>query len=275
MNGGLRPGRVAMFLETMHDAAGAGSFAAGLDARALIIVTFLYLAALLSVPLVRVDSIVWFAFYPIVAAPLAGIAFATIARRSLVALPLLVAVAAFNPLLSRETALHIAGIDISAGWLSFISILLRGLFALQALLLLVHAAGFRNICEGLRRMGCPALMAGQLLMLHRYLTVLLEEASSMGRARRARGYRRRNFDLRLWVPMTGALLLRTLERSRRISMAMRARGYTSGIPALWGGDPAAMRKWRPADTLYCAAWGGVFALLRFCDIPSLLNHFRI
>ena len=64
---------------------------------------------------------------------------------------------------------------VSRGWVSFVSIILRGLLSVQALLLLVYVAGFNRMCEALRRPGMPRVLVTQLLMVYRYLTVLLQE----------------------------------------------------------------------------------------------------
>ena len=67
-----------------------------IDARALLIVTAVYLVAMLSVPLQRTDSIIWFAVYPIISAPLAHIPYERLFRNSLYVLPLLFFIGIFK-----------------------------------------------------------------------------------------------------------------------------------------------------------------------------------
>lgn len=61
-----------------------------IDSRALLGVTVVYLVAMLSVPLLRTDMIIWFAVYPIITAPLAHIAYERLFKNSLYVLPLLI-----------------------------------------------------------------------------------------------------------------------------------------------------------------------------------------
>lgn len=235
-----------------------------IDARALLIVTVVYLAAMLSVPLQRTDSIIWFAVYPILSAPLAHIPYERLFRNSLYVLPLLFFIGIFNPFFDHTPTFTVFGLTVSAGWISFISILIRGLLATQALLLLIRVTGFNDMCEALRRLGCPGVIVTQLLMVYRYLEVLLQEALTMQRARVARSYGKTSFKASIWGPFVGQLLLRTLERSRRINMAMKARCFHGSLSV------SAPTRWDTAATVYCLIWIPVLLFLRFADITTLL-----
>lgn len=240
------------------------SHIAGIDPRALLVVTVIYLVAMLSVPVGRTDKIIWFAVYPIVSAPLAHVAYERLFRDSLYVLPLLLLIGIFNPIFDREAAFTVGTVTVSRGWVSFVSILIRGLLSVQALLLLIRVCGFNNMCEAMRRLKVPSVVVTQLLMVYRYMTVLLQEALSMQRARMARAYGKSSFKASMWGPFIGQLLIRTIERSRRINMAMKARGFDGSLAV------GATGRWTTADTVYCMAWIPLFALLRYCDISSLL-----
>ncbi len=116
----------------------------------------------------------------------------------------------------------------------------------------------------MHRLGCPAIVATQLLMVYRYLTLLLQEALTMQRARMARSYGKNSFRAKMWGQFVGQLLLRTIDRSRRINMAMKARGFNGSLSI------SSPSHWNTADTVYCLVWIPVFFLLRFVDIPMLL-----
>lgn len=235
-----------------------------IDPRALLLVSVIYLLAMLSVPLQRTDMIIWFAVYPIISAPLAHIPYERLFRNSLFVAPLLIFIGIFNPFYDRTPAFTVFGIAVSAGWISFISILIRGLLATQALLLLIRVAGFNEMCEAMRRLGVPSVIVTQLLMVYRYLTVLLQEALTMQHARQARSYGKTSFKASMWGAFVGQLLLRTLERSRRINMAMKARGFNGSLCTT---PPS---HWDTAATVYCLVWIPVFFALRFTDVSSLL-----
>lgn len=178
-----------------------------LDARLKLLVTLGVLTGVLSIPVQRLPWLILSFVYPVAVSAVAGIGYGGLLRRSLLVLPFVALVGIFNP------------------WDSFTGILLRALVSMQAVLLLIQTTGFHRLCLALQGVGVPAVIARQLLFVHRYLAVLLQEALSMERARASRSYGRSSYPLRQWSVLVGQLLLRTLGRSERIHRAMQARGF--------------------------------------------------
>lgn len=236
----------------------------GRDPRAVSLVTLLYLVALLSVPLTSVASVLWFGIYPIIASTVSGEGYGRVLKRSLVVLPFIALIGIFNPILDRSYAFSIGDIPISQGWVTFVSIVLRGLWAVQAVLAMTSEIGFNGFCRGLRGLGCPKFLTTQLMMVFRYLIVLLEEALRMRRARESRGFGRTSMPLKMWGTMIGELFVRTIDRSEIIHNAMMARGFTGEIPYL-----ANVRGWKWSETCYLVVWSAIFLMLRFVS-PDIL-----
>lgn len=236
-----------------------------------IIVTAAFLIAMLSVPVNHIGMLMWFAIYPILAAPLAGITYGSVFVKSLYTLPFIALVGAFNPLFDTAPALTVGGLTVSRGWISFASIIMRGLMSVQALVILVSANGFEGVCRGLRRLGLPSFLVTQLLMVYRYMSVLLMELLNMKRARESRSYGNRRMSLRMWGQMIGQLFLRTVNRAERINRAMLARGFDGSMPLYRLGADT----WRKTDTLYVAAWLLVFLVLRLIDVAAILGFNRL
>lgn len=127
--------------------------------------------------------------------------YARVFRKSLVTLPFILLIGVINPVFDHRVAMTVCGVDVWAGWISFISIVVRGLLSVQAALLLVYVCGFNGVCRALGRLGLPSVMVTQLLMVSRYMQTLGEEAVTMHRARQSRGYGRRNYPIREWGPL--------------------------------------------------------------------------
>lgn len=243
-----------------------GSRGLAVDSRLQLIVTLLYLVTVLSVPLVDPGMLIWMFAYPIIMSGASGTGYGRVLAKSLWVLPFAAMIGIFNPILDHSPGWHIGSTTVSEGWVTFLSICLRGLLAVQGVLVLIYSTGFYAICTALQRMGLPCVLTTQLLMVYRYISVLLQESLSMSRARAARGFGRRNYPLRLWGVMVGQLLLRSVERARRVHNAMLARGFNGALPA---------QKPRPlhiTDILYLICWTAVFALLRFADISGFLGQ---
>ncbi len=123
-----------------------------------LLVTVAYLIAMLSVPVDHIGMLLWFAIFPILAAPIQGITFGSVFVKSLYALPFIAFIGILNPIFDGAPALTVGTVTISRGWISFVSIILRGLMSVQAMIILVAACGFEGVCRGMRKLGVPAFL---------------------------------------------------------------------------------------------------------------------
>ncbi len=222
-------------------AARAGAQLRRIDPRAKLLVTLLFVVVLSTCP--PRPSAALFAVYPLLTALWGGVGIAHLVRRSLAVLPFVAFIGLFNLFQPR-------------GWVVWTGLLWRGMLSMQALLLLIATTGYRPMCQALRQLGVPSFFVVQLLLIYRYLRVIVEEALSMQRARRARNVSERG-SWSLWGTMVGQMLLRTLTRAERIHRAMTARGFRGELTA-----PHSTLSWHLADSLYIVGWSAVFILIR-------------
>lgn len=238
-----------------------------LDARAKFLVTLLFLLTVLSLPLIDISSLILFIVYPIVSCAMAGISYGSIFKRSLIVLPFILFIGIFNPILDKQVVFYLGGVGITSGWITFFSILIRGLVSVQAIFILILTTGFYNLCRGMGHLGVPSLLITQLLFVYRYVSVLLQEALNMDRARTARSFGRKSYPVRMWGVFIGQLLIRTIERSERIHRAMLSRGFTGTI------EGVSYSHWRFRETFYLIFWILLFLVLRFCHPTGIFNVF--
>lgn len=231
------------------------SFLCRLSPRTLLLTTAIYIIAVLSVGKYDVPNLVPYFAYPVIVSALAGASFARISRKALPALPFLLLIGIWNPILDRTPLFTLGEYTITAGWCSFAALMLRGYLVIVATVLLLYSTGLPRLSAAMRRLHIPAVITGQILFTFRYLDVLLEEASSMGRACRQRDFGQQQSRLRTWSSLTGHLLLRTLDRAQRLHHALLARGYNGSIPTLRS-DKLHVR-----DYAYLLLWGILFLLL--------------
>lgn len=257
--------RALVELREVDSASRPGGFVYNLDPRAKIVVTVLYIGVVMSFSLEALSGILLFAVYPIILATMCGISYGRVLRKSLYVLPFIIFVGMFNPIFNREPMLEAGGVVITRGWVQLVSITVRGMLAVQAVLLLIMSTGFYRVCRGLGLLGLPGVFTTQLLLLYRYIYVLAEEAISMDRARKSRSYGRKGYTLREWGTFTGQLLLRTVGRAERIGRAMKARGFDGSVRML------GQQHWCMADTVYLCVCTALFAAGRFCDLSHFLH----
>lgn len=233
----------------------------------LLLITLIYLVAVLSVPIYAPQKLIWLAAYPILASEIAGLGYGRILLKSLWILPFLILIGIFNPIFDTGKAFMIGGIEINQGWVSFASIILRGLLSLQAVILMVERIGFLDIFNTIRRIGFPNVLCTQLLLTYRYLSVITEEALIMKRAREARGYGRKSYSFAMWGRFVGQLLIRSVHRASNIHRAMKARGF-SGVLPLGGSITWHSRQW-----ISLTGWTIVICALRFIDFSKIITSF--
>lgn len=204
--------------------------------------------------------------YPVALSAAGGIPARFLFTRLLAASPFVLAVGLANPFLDREIMTTFGPLEISGGWVSFGSIVLRLGLTLSAALLLIATTGMDGVCMALRRMGAPRVFVAQLMLLYRYIFVLGGEAVRMTRAWSLRSFGARRMSPRVFAALTGQLLLRALDRAQRLHMAMLCRGFDGEIRR------ARTLAFAPADAVFVIGWCAFFAVARFWDLPGLMGR---
>jgi cobalt/nickel transport system permease protein len=195
------------------------TFVHRLDPRVKVIATMLFLFTVISFPKYEVAALAPFFLFPVLLTTIGEI-------------PVAILIGIFNPLLDTRTVAVISGIPISAGVVSFLSILMKFALTVSAALLLIATTSFPGVCHALRRLGLPSLFVSQLLFLYRYIFVLMEEAMRITRARDMRSFGTRGLGKVVFVRLVGVLFLRAVDRAERIYRAMLSRGFQGDIPTL-------------------------------------------
>ncbi len=230
-------------------------------AGAKILVTFLLLLLTASFPPYAVSSMLPLLLYPLLLLRLGKLPLSPILKRLALALPFLLFLGLFNPLFDRTPLLVFGSWQLSGGWLSFFSLLLRSSLAVSAALLLLATSGLPALCGALLAWHVPRSLLVQFLLLHRYSYVLLEEMLRTLRAYQLRSNGNAALQRSVWGSLPGHLLLRSHQRAKRIYQAMLCRGFDGTLPL----PSAAPFTWR--DALYVIAWGTFFLFVRCYDLP--------
>lgn len=237
-----------------------------LDPRAKLVTTLVFLVCIVSFDRYEITGLLPFFFYPVFIGALAGLPARYLIEKLLWVSPLALMIGAANPFFDRTPLLRIGAVELSGGWVSYASIMLRFALTVSAALMLVATTGFNGICMALRRIGVPRLMANQLLFVYRYLFILLHEGLRMIRARALRSFGKQGRSLKTAGSLLGHLLLRAIDRARRVHGAMLARGFNGEIPRM---DPLHF-KFR--DALYVLIWILLFVGFRLINIPHWLGR---
>ena len=232
-----------------------------LDARAKTAAVLAYLFVLISFDRYAVSALAPMAVAPLGLLLLAGVSVRFALRRVLILSPFIVFLAMACPFYDRAPHAVAFGpwqFVVSGGWLTAAGITVKFALGVVALTALMCTTPFSALLEALRWFRVPKLLVMQLGFLYRYLFVLTGEAMRLKRARDFRGAHLAPTHRRLAAAggVVGSLLVRTLDRSDRIHLAMQARGYR--------GEPHALTRlrFRASDALFLLAAVAYLALCR-------------
>lgn len=148
----------------------------------------------------------------------------------------------------------------SQGLQRFLVFSVRVLFCVTSLSLLILSTGFDKLMNLLSSFRVPAVVVQMFGLTYRYFFVSVHEAQSMLLAKEARTYVTRrtiNFSaLRDLGSILAALFIRTFERSERVYMAMKSRGFE-----VESSGKLTLPKLRFRDFLFAATTITAFGLL--------------
>lgn len=236
------------------------------DPRAKLLLTLAFVLTVLSFDRYRVGALLPLALFPAALAATGQIPGRLLWRALCFALPFALMVGLANPWFDRAPMLWWGSVPISAGWVSFASIGLRSGLCISAAVVLLGGTGMPALCAAMARLGVPRVFTTQLLLLHRYLFVLGEEAQRLRTAYRLRAVNRRRLPLATYASLAGQLLLRAHDRAQRVHQAMLSRGFDGELRL------ARQWHWARADTAFVALWCGYFVLARVVDLPLALGR---
>lgn len=236
-----------------------------IDARAKVLVTFIFIFAVVSCSRYELAGLLPFFIFPAVMITLAGLPPLYIARKIALLSPFVLMAGIFNPVFDRTMLYQIGQLEISGGWISLLSLFIRSLLTIAAACILVGTTGFTAVCQAFERLGLPRIFAVQLLFLYRYIFVLADETGRASRARELRSCGKKGLGVVSFGSLVGHLLLRTWQRAERIHIAMLARGFVGRFHA------HQESRFGVSELSFLFGWATLFIALRAFDIPGYIG----
>lgn len=121
-------------------------------------------------------------------------------------------------------------------------VLARSLGAVSALLLLATTTPVPAVLDGLRRLRMPAVMVDIAGVIYRLLFLLLDTQAAVRESQAARlGYSGRSNAYRSFGLLGAAVLIRALDRARRLENGLGGRGYDGSLAVLSPRRPVSVR----------------------------------
>ena len=241
-----------------------------------LLLTFLYIISVVSIGKYDLSKMLVFVIYPFIGFNLADLRFKDALYRMRLILPLVMVVGIFNPIFDREIMLyiggtvmaygeHAGGLAISAGVISMLTLMLKGVYAVLAAYILIATTSIEEICYAMRKLHMPQILVLVILLINRYIYILGEEASRIMTAYKLRAPSQRGIHYKAWGPLVGQWLIRSMDRAETVYESMQLRGFNGEYRYV--GD----HKFNKADIIYLVCWVVIFAIFRFTNVVEALG----
>lgn len=240
-----------------------------LDPRIKLVTTIVFVFIVVSFPKYELSKLIPFFIFPVFMGAAGEIPSRFILKKLLFVSPFVLFVAIFNPVLDTAAMYNLYGIELSGGWVSCISIMIRFVLTISAALLLVATTSFPGVCRALERLYVPKVFVVQLFFLYRYLFVLAAETMRIVRAINMRTFGRKRYGIKIFISTIGLLFMKTVERSERIYHSMCSRGFNGEIRLL------KRDKTGFADIVFAVTAIAVFIIFKRYDITKILGELAL
>ena len=225
----------------------------------------LFIVTVVSVGRYDLVGLIPYLFYPFLLMPLSETPYCPVLKRLALALPFSLFAGVSNIIFDTKTAFFIGNFVVSFGLLSFFVILLKTYLLVMAVLILVSTTTLQALSGQMVRLKVPAVIVMLIMMTYRYISILLNEASSMITAYTLRSPKGKGIKITDMGSFVGQLLLRSIDRASRVYAAMKCRGFQGAA------GYAPKRRATGKDVVFCALVCGLALAFRFADFTGLMG----
>lgn len=237
-----------------------------LNPNSKIITTLIFLICVTSMDRYNVTGLFGFIFYPIILIEISNIPKKLLCKRVIVTIPFCLFAGVSNLIFERETAFIFMGINITFGLISFISLFIKTVLCVSAVLILVATTKMPDLFYALTKMKVPKIIVTQLLFLYRYIEVILAECKDMYIAYSLRGNNIKGIKMQHMGVFLGQILLKSFDRAEEIYDSMICKGF-DGIYPINGDDNIFKKK----DIFYTIFISAVSIIPRLINISNLVG----
>lgn len=232
---------------------------------AKLLVTFFYIAVVVSFSPYHLTGLLGMSIYPVVLFIAGEISVKDSLRRLRIVLPLVCCVGLFNPFFDRQIFVWIGGFGISTGMVSMCTLMIKGLLTVLAAYLLMVSTTIEEICYALRQFHVPRMIVTVIMLIYRYITLLMEEAQQMMQAYALRAPLQKGIHIRAWGSFAGMLLLRSMDRAQQVYESMCLRGFDGNF-YIHRDDG-----FKAVDAVYLGGWFLILSIFRIFPVFQLVG----
>jgi len=232
---------------------------------AKLLITMFYLVTVVSFATTDLTGLILMGIYPFILFELTGLSFREALRRLKIVLPLVMIMGVFNPIFNRVPAVTICGITFSEGFISMITLMIKGIYTVLSAYLLMATTRLEHLCYAMRLLHIPRIIVTEFMLICRYISVLLREAREMNEAYSLRAPGQNGIAMKHWGTFAGQLLLRSMDRAECLFESMVVRGFKQEF------NYGSCNKAAARDYLYFFSFALIFLVLRLLPVAELIG----
>jgi len=240
-----------------------------LNSLAKFIVTISFIIITVSFNKYDLTGIISMFIYIYIIYMIAGIDISLSIKKLWMALPLIIGVGIVNPFIDKEVITTLFNIPITGGIISMTTLILKGIFTLNASFILIATTSIDRICLSLRKIKVPSIMVSLILLTYRYIHVMMKEVSIMTMAYHLRAPNQKGINISSWGSFLGQLFLRSIDTATELYESMKLRGYNGEF------NYVTDEKMTIKDIVYMIASILVFIIFRVYNIAYLIGSIFI
>lgn len=253
-------------INSINDLSGRRHWINEIHPIAKLVITIWYIITVVSFNKYNLIGLVPMVAFPAAIFILGDIPFWASIKRLKFALPIVCFIGIFNPVF--ETAqITVAGKEINAGYISMITLILKGAMSVLASYLLIATTSVEKICCALRQIKCPKIIVTEILLICRYTDIFIREVQGVSRAYSLRAPGQKGIHIKAWGSLTGSILLRSFNRADKVFESMNMRGYSGEFKFA-----VKKQKFQLGDILYIALWGIIFVIFKRVPVIILAGN---
>lgn len=232
-----------------------------------LVTTIFYIVVTVSFDRYDIYGVLAMFIYPFAIFLLADLSVKNAFYRLRIVLPLVCFIGILNPFFDTQL-INVAGVEIRAGLLSMLTLMIKGVFTVLASYLLIATTSIDKICYAMKIVHLPSIFVTEIMLIYRYISLLLSEANKMTQAYSLRAPGQKGVTFKVWGSLAGQLLLRSLNRADNVYEAMCLRGYDGGANSYLTGDRIELKI---SHILYIIVWITVIITVRYVRIFEIIG----
>lgn len=246
-----------------------------------LLVCIIYILTVASFDKYNLSGLILMAIFPVFGFIDGELSFKEGIYRMRLILPLVIFVGIFNPFFDRNVlfviggsgatvspdavnsvaelgaaGLGTAGIAVTGGVISMLTLMLKGIFSVLSAYILIATTSIEEICYALRLLHVPKVIVIVILLIYRYFGLMGNEADRISNAYKLRAPRQNGINYKAWGTLVGQWLLRSMDRAGIVYESMLLRGFK-------GDFLVKRKKARPVDMIYPIVWICAFVAIRW------------